>query len=267
MNEPKNSFADNLAVFWALLQRDLFLLKRSLRTKLIDGFFRLIPKVITFGYLFPLLGMPTAFIPSLFIGAGFVFTFFIFGYSFAMPIAYGLPHGHIFNYQLTLPLPKRWLFAEYITYFVIETTLATAPLIIIGIILLGPLFTIVKTEWFLFIITYLLTLILFGLLFLSACFIYEFTWFRDNFLPRRLSPLLNFSTIFFTWSAVKKFSPFVSKLLLLNPTIYATEGLRASLLGGNEHLPLIFSIPALFGWILFYCWQLRRGIYKMLDPV
>ncbi len=267
MNDSKNIFMDNLAVFWALLRRDLLLLKKSLRTKLIDGLFLLIPEVITFGYLFPLLGMPTAFIPSLFIGAGFVFTFFILGYGFVMPINYALPHGHIFNYQLTLPLPKRWLLAEYVTYFVIETTLVISPLIIVGIIILGPLFTIVKTQWFLFMITYLLSLVLFGLLFLSACFVYEFTWFRDNLWPRRLSPLFTFSTILFTWSAIKKFSPFISKILLLNPATYVTEGLRASLLGGHEHLSLIFSIPALFGWILFYCWQLKRGVYKRLDPV
>jgi len=267
MNYSKDIFTDNVYVFWALLRRDLTLLKKSLRTKFIDSLFILVPAVITFGHLFPLLGMPTAFIPSLFIGAGCVFIFFRLGYAFVMPIAYALPHGHIFNYQLTLPLPKRWLLAEYVTYFIIETALITAPLIIIGIVLLGPLFTIVETNWLLFMITYLLTLILFGLLFLSTCFVYEFTWFRDNLWPRRLGPLLNFSTALFTWSAVKKFSPFISKLLLLNPITYVTEGLRASLLGGHEHLPLILCIPALIFWILFFCWQLKRGLYKMLDPV
>ncbi len=266
-NNTANTFTDNVTVFWALLQRDLFLLKKSLRTKLIDGFFYLIPEVITFGYLMPLLGMPLHFISPLFVGAGFVFTFFLFGYSFVMPIAHALNRGHIFNYQLTLPLPKRWLLAEYVTYFVIETTLVSSPLIIGGIIMLGPLFTIVKTQWFLFFFTYLLVIVLFGLFFLNTCFHYELTWFRNNLWSRRLSPLCNFSTILFSWAAVKKFSPFMSIILLFNPITYATEGLRATLLGGNENLPLMYSIPILFGWILLYCWQLTRSIYKRLDPV
>ncbi|MGB8367035.1 MAG: hypothetical protein WCD44_01635 [Candidatus Babeliales bacterium] len=267
MNNATNIFTDNFTVFWALLQRDLFLLKKSLRTKLIDGLFYLIPEVITFGYLMPLLGMPLDFIPPLFVGAGFVFTFFIFGYSFVMPIVHALNRGHILNYQLTLPIPKRWLLAEYVTYFVIETTFVSAPLIIGGIIILGPLFTIVKTQWLLFLFTYLLVLVLFGLFFLHVCFNYERTWFRDNLWARRLSPLCNFSTILFSWAAVKKFSPVMSILLLFNPITYATEGLRAALLGGEEHLSLIYSLPALFGWILFFCWQLARSFYKRLDPV
>lgn len=267
MKGSKNRFIDRFYVFWALLFRDLTLLKRSLREKIIDSFFILVPEIITFRYLFPLLGIPTTFIPSIFIGAGCVFIFFILGFGFVMPIAYALPHGHLFNYQLTLPLPKRWLLAEYVTYFVIETALTTTPLIIIGIILLGPLFSLTNINWLLFLITYLLSLSLLGVFFLSTCFSYPFTWFRDNLWPRRLSPLLNFSTILFTWSTVKAFSPFISQLLLLNPITYIVEGLRSSLLGNQGNLSLHFCIPALIFWLLFFCWRLKNGLYKMLDPV
>jgi ABC-type polysaccharide/polyol phosphate export permease len=50
----------------------------------------------------------------------------------------------------------------------------------------------------------------------------------------------------FPLNAVQKVSPFIAKLLLLNPIIYAYEGLRASVLGQAGYLNIWFCFAMLW---------------------
>jgi len=264
MNDT-SKFLDNVHVFNALLYRDLTILYRSLRSKCIDILFLVICEVITFGKFFPLLGMPTSFVLPVFIGSGLFFTLFILGNQRAYAIAYALPHGHIIEYQITLPLPKRWLLVKYILSFVIEVGIITIPAAMLGVMILGDMSILALNNVLLFFGTCFLVLIFLAVFFLTTGFIYDFEWYRNNVWPRRLTPLLCLTSSVIVWKKLVLFSPTISALLLLNPFTYVVEGLRASLIGGDEHLPLSISVCMLTGWIAFYWWRLERGINKRLD--
>ena len=115
-----NSCTNNIAIFLALLTRDLKVLKRRLNSLIIDGLILVSVTVLIFGYLLPLLGMPTTLIAPIFLGNSLSFFLASLGYNFATRMVYDLKFDRFIDYFLTLPLPKKWLFAYFITSFIIE---------------------------------------------------------------------------------------------------------------------------------------------------
>ncbi len=261
-----NPFNTNLRIFLALLHRDLLVLKQKWRGMIIDSVVPLVAQVILFGKLFPLLGMPASFIAPLYLGSITGFSFF-FGFSLGLRIVFDIQYTRFIDYHMSLPLPKRWLFAQYVTYFMIETAAVTLPLILLGIILLGKSFTIVVTSWPLFFVSYILMLLFFGTFFLALSFHYDFDWFRENLWPRRLTPLFTLSANFFVWKSIYAFSPWISYLFLLNPVTYLAEGLRATLIGGDAFISPSICIPMTCIFITLAVLLLCVGIHKRLDPV
>jgi ABC-2 type transport system permease protein len=59
-----------------------------------------------------------------------------------------------------------------------------------------------------------------------------------------LTPMIFFGCTYYPWSALNPF-PVLQKIVLINPLVYASEGLRASLVPGLEHLSTIAVLVAL----------------------
>lgn len=265
MNWSKNN--NNIRVFWALLRRDLKVLRSKLRSMLIDGAILVATNVLIFGKLFPLIGMPSHFVAPLFLGHSISMLLLSLGYSLGLKIVFDIQYNRFIDYHLTLPVSKTWLFLSYIVSFMIEAFIITIPLVTLGIVLLGDAFAAMTGNWFIFFGVFLLNLLFISTLFLSFSFYYDPDYFRDNLWGRRLIPLLLFSTTTLTWRTVANFLPRASKLFALNPFTHNTEALRAALLGGPEYLPLWFSVVGMIFWIGFNCWLLAQGIIKRVDPV
>ena len=62
-----------------------------------------------------------------------------------------------------------------------------------------------------------------------------------------IAPMIFFGCTYYPWSALEKF-PVLQKIVLINPVVYASEGLRASLVPQFPHL----SVPAIFSALLFF---------------
>jgi ABC-2 type transport system permease protein len=60
-----------------------------------------------------------------------------------------------------------------------------------------------------------------------------------------LSPMIMFGCAYYPWSALKSF-PILQKAVLINPLVYASEGLRGTLAPNVPHMPmpLVMSILA-----------------------
>ncbi len=257
---------DYFRIYWKLILRDLIVIKKRYKGALIDAGIPLIVEVIVFGYLFPLMGVPHTFIGPLFLGAQTMSMFFIVG-SFGFRNIFDIQYTRFIDYRLTLPLPKRWLFAATITYFMMETFIVSIPLMTIGIMLLEPRFQFIHPQWLLFMVIYLLSLCLYSLLFLGLSFYYEFDWYLQNIWPRRLSILLAISPLFYPWKAVYHFSPSIAHLMLISPLTYVAEGLRSTLIGGPYFLSIPLCIAGLIVWISIAITFAAKGIAKRLDPV
>jgi len=62
-----------------------------------------------------------------------------------------------------------------------------------------------------------------------------------------LAPMIFFGCTYYPWSALAKF-PILQAAVLVNPVVYASEGLRAALVPQFPHLPM----AAVFGGLLFF---------------
>src|SRR6202034_4644199 len=62
-----------------------------------------------------------------------------------------------------------------------------------------------------------------------------------------ITPMIFFGCAYYPWSALKTF-PIMQKAVLINPLVYASEGLRATLVPQFAHLP----VPAVLAALLFF---------------
>ena len=62
-----------------------------------------------------------------------------------------------------------------------------------------------------------------------------------------LAPMIFFGCTYYPWSALAQF-PILKRLVLLNPVVFASEGLRSALVPQFPHLPL----AAIFGALVFF---------------
>jgi hypothetical protein len=256
---------DYWRIYWALVRRDLIVIKKRYVGALIDAAIPLGGELLLFGAFFPLMGVPTAAIASIYVGSQTMSILFI-GSSFGFRNAFDLKYTRFIDYRLTLPLPKVWLFASTITYFMLEAALISFPLLTVGIYILSFRYPFAPT-WPLFFSIYPLTLCLYGLMFLGLSLYYDFDWYIPNIWPRRLSFVLTFSALLYAWQSVYLFSPLCAYIMLASPLTYVAEGFRSTLIGGNIFLPPWLCIGAVLGWIIAAVWLTRHGIAKRLDPV
>lgn len=257
---------DYFRTYCALVQRNFVVIKKRYKSAIINSGIPLIIQVLTAGYFFPLMGVPEHLISPLFVGNQVLIMFF-FGMGFGLRIVFDIKYSRFIDYQLTLPLPKRWLIASYVTYFMMDAALISAPIFTFGIIFLGTKFQMINPHPFLFLIVYCLTLCLYALIFLGLSIYYEYWWFMPNLWPRRLTLLITFSPIFYVWKTIYSFSPNISYIMLANPLTYTTEGMRSTLIGGSEFISWLICIPMLLIWISLTIAFVAYSITKRLDPV
>jgi ABC-2 type transport system permease protein len=60
-----------------------------------------------------------------------------------------------------------------------------------------------------------------------------------------ITPMIFFGCTYYPWSALKTF-PILQKAVLINPLVYASEGMRATLVPQFPHLPITAVLIALF---------------------
>jgi len=53
-----------------------------------------------------------------------------------------------------------------------------------------------------------------------------------------LTPMIFFGCAYYPWSALSNF-PILQKIVLVNPLVYASEGLRGTLVPQFPHLPIL----------------------------
>jgi ABC-2 type transport system permease protein len=259
-------FSDNARIFYALLCRDLKMLKRSLKDALIDCCVGVATRVVLIGYLFPLMGMSLTLLAPLYIGVVSVMLINVY-FAFAMHILFDLRFNRIIEYHVTLPIGRLWLFAEYIINFALQAACICIPSLLLGLALLGSRLDTPQPDLLLGVPVILLVLLVFATFFLALSFLVSFDWFMLNSWPRLISPLLACSCTFFTWKQLAAFSTPLGYLFLANPLTYIAEGLRAAIIGGSDNLPIEVSVAMLCISLLIAGILLKIGIKRRLDPV
>lgn len=252
--------------FAALVQRDIKFIINELPTRVIDGAVIAVMQTLVIGYFLPALGMPADLIGPLFIG---MITQIVFSasYNIAFRHANDLQHNKFINYQMALPLPKLWLFAQIVLAFMIEIIMMTLPVIVFGSYILSSSLTVNPPSWLLLLLMYILSVLLYSLLFLHLVFNSSYTWFMDNVWARRLTPLFFFGCGYYTWKKLFLFNQTIAYITLMNPITYIHEGLRSALFGQENYLPLALCLFMVSAACAAISYLLARAVKKRLDPI
>lgn len=257
---------NNLRVLRALLLRDFIALKQIAPGMFLDNLFLLFSAIAIFGYVLPSMGMRPELIAPLFLGQTII-SFVQIAHSIAAILTRDIEKSQLIYYHSSIPLPHSFLLARFTISFVIKSLIITIPLLGVGILLLGEKFIIIKAHPLLFCIVYILSLVYAGTLFLFFSFNHTYEWFRWNLWTRRIEPLFIFGSITVTWKPLYEFSKPLGLIFLCNPLTYAAEGIRTTLIGGNNFLPFWACCLGLCGGITMNWLLLVPAMNKKLDLV
>jgi len=256
---------NNVLVFLALMRRDLKVIFSNLKSILIDSVIMSLLFSLLFGGLLPALGMSSKLSGPLFLGSG-VLSMISQGFSRAVRIKYDIEFGGFIDYQFTLPISKMWLFAQYITAFSLEILISALPTFFMGLLILSK-FIPFQISLIPLLMMFLITSWLFSIFFLFLAFFTQWQWFISNTWERLLGPLMHLGGLYFIWSRLNSASDLLGNITLLNPLTFVNEGLRASLFGKSEYLPILLCIIVLISWTALMLIPFWYAINKRMDMV
>lgn len=250
MNSQSRS---TLAVYWnaliGLLRRDALTLGRSKATFLTRTITNPLMFVFVFAYLLPKLGqgVPTSaslsFGTVMFPGLIAVAIFFQGIMAVGLPLAVELGTGREIDDRLVAPVPLGLLAAEKIIFSTFQSIVAA--LVTFPFLYFIPALPIHLTvpSW-----TFLVGFVLLSGLASGAVGLMLGTLVKPQNISAIftiiITPMTFLGCVYYPWIMLFRV-PLLQKLVLLNPLVYVSEGMRATLTAQVPHLSLLVATAAL----------------------
>jgi hypothetical protein len=253
----------NLYICGALLRRDMRIMYAKLLSTIIDSMYIVFFVYLIYACLLPSMGMQSIIITSSFLGTLFLVLVNV-GYDRMILDSLDFEGARYIDYQVGLPLKGYWLISKYLMSYMIDLFIASFPVFLLGRVLFGSLLDFSNAHWFLFGVVYFLTIVFLSALMLGLAAAKSFRWIRENAWPRILLPMTLLGCTYYPWRAVATVAPWWSRFVLLVPSTYVVEGLRATAVGSDLYLPWYVSIIALsvlsLGALIFLYSSMRRHV-------
>jgi len=243
-------------IFTNFLWRDLFTYLKSKQIKrYIINYSLIYPTLfsISYGYIIP----NTCFDPSKLPATAVMLTGTIISAILSLVIATNifmlvdLESDQFTKYQATVLRPNL-LVLEKIVFSSLFSFFLLLPFFVISKLLLFKSFDTTHLSIIKFLIVlYLSTLAvssyaLLAMLNMSGTHVMGRWWRRFNF------PLVMLGGAWVPWMFMQKASPLLAYIILVNPFLYITEGIRGAILGNGIYIPFIYCVSALsFATIIF----------------
>jgi ABC-type polysaccharide/polyol phosphate export permease len=253
----------SINIFYQLLRADLFISFKNIKERIIDTVIWVVATAVVLRYVFPVLGMPVQYAAEMaMVGVASAGAFEVCGYELVSDY-FG---DQIISYQLTLPIPSWMIFLKIACNRAIGLLVRTSIILPLNKLILGDVLKFSAFSFARFCFASMAASLFFGLFSILGSSVpsevsdIERTWIRLIF------PLWYFGGAMFTFSSIFYAFPKLSMALLLNPFVYATEGLRVSVLGESASvIPFWTSmvVLSLFAGLLSW-WGIAR-FRKKLD--
>lgn len=257
---------NKINVVLQLLRRDLLRFKRDFWGKMIDTSSLLLTNLIVFGYFMPQLGLQSNYGPFMLISAIASFGFFDTVGKVSSLIS-DIDGDRTISYTLTLPIPS-WLTFVYIgIYWALNSALITIWLFPLGKLVLFNQFHLSQISYWKLIPIYLSLNLFYGFFSLWLTSMLKNISDVGILWVRVINPLIMFGAYFYSWKAVYAFSPLIGYLNLLNPVVYAMEGMHAAALGQEGYLSFWICLPLLWLFTIACAWHGTRRLQQRLDCV
>src|SRR5690348_14239966 len=234
----------NGAAFIALLARDVHVARRNAVQLLFQTFLQPLLFVFIFGRVMVGSGyLPSAYKSLLLPGIMAISMVFTGIWAVAMPLIAEFQWTREIEDRLLAPIDISWVAIEKVLAGLIQAIIAGLVVLPLGGIILSPGLELhVRNPLVLILVIVLVAAF-------SACGGLALGCSMDQqhiglMFSMVLTPMIFFGCTYYPWSALEKF-PLLQKIVLINPLVYASEGLRASLVPGFPHLATIAVLLAL----------------------
>jgi ABC-2 type transport system permease protein len=240
----------NWKTFWALLARDAHVARRNFVPLLLQTFLQPMMFVFIFGRVMVRSGyMPASYKSLLLPGIMAISMIFTGVWAVAMPLIGEFQFTHEIEDRLLAPIENSWLAIEKVLFGAAQAVVAGLAVIPAAWLLLRPVELNLLSP-----VTFAGVTLLVALLSASGglalgCSISQ-TQIGLMF-SMVLTPMIFFGCTYYPWSALANF-PILQKVVLVNPLVYASEGLRGTLVPQFPHLPILAVFVALLIFDAFF---------------
>jgi ABC-2 type transport system permease protein len=240
----------NWKAFFAMLARDGHVARRNFMVLMMQTFLQPLMFVFIFGRVMVRSGyMPAAYKSLLLPGIMAISMVFTGVWAVAMPL--------IAEFQFTREIEDRLLAPMHISWVAVEKVLAgTIQALIAGLVVIPAAWLILRPVDINLSspLTFICVAVLVSLF--SACGGLALGCSINQqhigvMFSVVLTPMIFFGCTYYPWSALNSF-PILQKAVLINPLVYASEGLRGTLVPQSPHLPLIAVFVALTAFDAFF---------------
>jgi ABC-2 type transport system permease protein len=250
----------NWKTFFAMLARDAHVARRNAMVLMFQTFLQPLMFVFIFGKVMVRSGyMPEAYKSLLLPGIMAISMVFTGVWAVAMPL--------IAEFQFTREIEDRLLAPMEISWVAVEKILAGAlQALVAGLVVLPAAWLILWPLPFNFHAPLVFACVIVLVSLFSACGGLALGCSINQqhiglMFSMVLTPLIFFGCTYYPWSALDKF-PILQKAVLINPLVYASEGLRGTLVPQFPHLPLpavLIVLAAFDGLLLAFGLRQFRG--------
>ncbi len=248
----------NWTTFLALLGRDAHVARRNVVPLLLQTFLQPMMFVFIFGRVMVSSGyMPAAYKSLLLPGIMAISMIFTGVWAVAMPLIAEFQFTREIEDRLLAPIEISWLAIEKVFFGTLQALVAGLVVIPMAWLLLRPGVEFnVHSPLRFACVTLLVALF-------SACGGLALGCSVDQthiglMFSMVLTPMIFFGCTYYPWSALAHF-PILQKIVLINPLVYASEGLRGTLVPQFPHLPVLAVLIVLTAFdLLFLAVGLRR---------
>lgn len=236
----------NWKTFGALLARDAHVARRNAIQLFLQTFLQPLMFVFIFGRVMVRSGyMPAAYKSLLLPGIMAISMVFTGVWAVAMPLIAEFQWTKEIEDRLLAPIENTWVAIEKVLFGMIQALVAGFVVIPLAWLLLRPVEISINAPLTFAVITVLVAAFsACGGLALGCSVNQQHIGLMFSMV---LTPMIFFGCTYYPWTALNSF-PVLQKIVLINPLVYASEGLRASLVPEFPHL----STTAVLVGLLFF---------------
>jgi ABC-2 type transport system permease protein len=234
----------NWKSFLALLARDAHVARRNFIPLMLQTFLQPMMFVFIFGRVMVSSGfMPSSYKSLLLPGIMAISMVFSGVWSVAMPLIAEFQFTREIEDRLLAPIEISWVAIEKVVFGTLQSLVSALVVIPAAWFLLRPGVELNLRSPLSFVIVTLLVALF------SSCGGLALGCSVDQthiglMFSLVLTPMIFFGCTYYPWSALNNF-PILQKLVLVNPLVYASEGLRGTLVPQFPHLSLLAVLVAL----------------------
>ena len=228
----------NWTTFLALLGRDAHVARRNVVPLLLQTFLQPMMFVFIFGRVMVSSGyMPAAYKSLLLPGIMAISMIFTGVWAVAMPLIAEFQFTREIEDRLLAPIEISWLAIEKVFFGTMQDLVAGLVVIPMAWLLLRPgvEFTLHSPVRFACVTLLVALFSACGGLALGCSVNQAHIGLMFSMV---LTPMIFFGCTYYPWSALAHF-PILQKIVLINPLVYASEGLRGTLVPQFPHLPVL----------------------------